>query len=324
MLIAEGRGAALDSEIQELISFGRRLQGLGAGTMGLWLLGGEGEALAYEVAEKSGISVTLIEGEELKDYLNEVFCQVIAAEIGAADPSFVCTSHTSRGWEWAPYVAARIGAACLCGVDGLMEYEGRFCFQKEIYGGKLKGLYAVSAATTVITIQPGAFKDDGPTASTQPALVTRKRVHPKARRSRYGGRKQAVAHTTRITSAPVIVAVGNGIGEPDHMELIHRLARRLPKAEVAGTRIICDRGWLGYDRQVGVTGATVSPALYLAFGISGASQHVMGMRGAGLVVAVNRDKSAPIFNEADICIVEDILQFIPLLESACERAMNLR
>ncbi|MBT3258785.1 MAG: electron transfer flavoprotein subunit alpha/FixB family protein, partial [Deltaproteobacteria bacterium] len=90
-------------------------------------------------------------------------------------------------------------------------------------------------------------------------------------------------------------------------------------AAVAGTRIVCDRGWLGYNGQVGVTGASVSPDLYLACGISGASQHVTGMRGSGFVIAINTDPHAPMFNEADICIVENVIHFIPLLEDACAR-----
>ena len=92
----------------------------------------------------------------------------------------------------------------------------------------------------------------------------------------------------------------------------------LPKAAVAGTRILCDRGWLGYHLQVGVTGATVAPALYVALGISGASQHVMGMRASGFVIAVNSDRQAPIFNEADVGIVEDITSFIPLVLETLE------
>ena len=120
----------------------------------------------------------------------------------------------------------------------------------------------------------------------------------------------------------VFLAAGNGIGEEENLLLIQRLAERLPKAMVAGTRIVCDRGWLGYDRQVGVTGATVAPALYIACGISGASQHVMGMRGSGFVIAINTDAQAPICAEADVCIVEDLKEFIPLLLEIYEKQLE--
>ena len=109
------------------------------------------------------------------------------------------------------------------------------------------------------------------------------------------------------------MTAGNGIGKAENLRWIHGLAERLPNAMAAGTRIVCDRGWLPYDRQVGVTGATVAPALYLACGVSGASQHLMGMRASGFVVSVNRDPQAPICAEADLCVVADLTAFLPAL-----------
>jgi electron transfer flavoprotein alpha subunit len=200
-------------------------------------------------------------------------------------------------------------------VDGVVASRGRICFQRDIFGGKLKGLYASNAATTIITVQPGVFRFAAASDSS-PGTVDCKRLECQPVRTRYLGMKQTAAETSDITTAPILVAVGNGIGDRSNMALIHHLAEMLPKAAVAGTRIVCDRGWLGYDRQVGITGSSVSPTLYIACGISGASQHVMGMRGAKFVVAINTDPRAPIFNEADICIVEDIIHFIPLIEKA--------
>ncbi|MFO7599853.1 MAG: electron transfer flavoprotein subunit alpha/FixB family protein, partial [Candidatus Desulfacyla sp.] len=172
-----------------------------------------------------------------------------------------------------------------------------------------------------ISLQLGLFKFTPADGSPQ-GRVIHKDATCRSGRTRYRGTRQAEADTTDITTAPILVAVGNGIGDQENVSLAHRLARCLPKAAVAGTRIICDRGWLGYDRQVGVSGAIVTPSLYIACGISGASQHVMGMRGAGYVIAINTDPRAPIFNEADICIVEDITRFIPLIEDACARIVN--
>jgi electron transfer flavoprotein alpha subunit len=319
MLVAACHNGRADSEIYDLIAFGERLQGMGAGAMGVWILGEDVEPAARDVARRTGIQVTAIRGEGFADYLNETFRAVISREMEAIQPAFVCAAHTSRGWEWAPGLAARTGAACVCGVDGLVESRGRICFQREVYGGKVKGLYASSAATTIITVQPGIFKFDTPAASPPPAPAIHKRVAGPAGRTRFMGFRQGEADTSHIRSAPIIVAVGNGIGDRKNMKLIHHLAGLLPRAEVAGTRIICDRGWLGYDRQVGVTGASVSPKLYLACGISGASQHLVGMRGARFVIAINTDPRAPMFNEADMCIVEDMIPFIPMIEEACAR-----
>jgi len=319
MLVTACHKGRLDPEIYDLIAFGRKLQELGGGAMGIWILGDGVDTAAQKLTEQVGLPVAVVQGEGLSHYLTETFCAVVAQEIKALQPVFVCTGHTSRGWEWAPAVAARTGAGCICGVDGLVEFQGRLCFQRDLYGGKIKGLYASSAETTVITVQPGIFKFEPPAEISPAAPVIRKDVSCPLGSSRFLGSKKAETDSTHITSAPIIVAVGNGLGDEGNMKLVHRLAKCLPRAEVAGTRILCDRGWLEYSRQVGVTGASVTPALYLACGISGASQHVVGMRGAKFVIAINTDPAAPIFNEADVCIVEDIIQFMPLMEDAFER-----
>ena len=119
--------------------------------------------------------------------------------------------------------------------------------------------------------------------------------------------------TAGISEADVIVAAGQGFGEEENLELARQLAAVFPKSAIAGSRIVCDLGWLGYGCQVGVTGATVSPRLYIACGISGAVQHVTGMRGSGFIVAINKDPAAAIFQMADVCVVEDLITFIPIL-----------
>lgn len=132
------------------------------------------------------------------------------------------------------------------------------------------------------------------------------------------GRTPSEGGFADISEANVIVAAGNGIGSEDNLVWIQRLADLFPRAAIAGSRLVCDRGWLDYQQQVGVTGASVAPALYIACGISGATQHRMGMRGSEYVVAINTDPNAPMFNEADICIVEDLIEFIPLVLDACQ------
>jgi electron transfer flavoprotein alpha subunit len=320
MLVAGCTQGRIQSEDDDLIAFGRALQKLDGGAMGIWILGDHLETTADALARRSGLDVTAIQGPGLADYLNETHGEVLLGEIRAVKPRYVCTAHTSRGWDWAPMVAVRSGADCITAVDGVDLCEGRIRFQRELYGGKVKGLYASDTATTVITVQPGVFRSASEYAPATPAgSVFPKPWAGKPERTRHEGTRAATADTSDITAAPIVVAVGNGIGDEENLAMIHRLAGRLPKAAVAGSRIVCDRGWLAYSRQVGVTGATVAPALYIACGISGASQHVMGMRGARFVVAINTDPRAPIFNEADVCIVEDVVRFIPLLEEVLLR-----
>lgn len=321
MVVAETDKDSVHPETYALIAFGRRLQSLGAGAMGIWLIGGDVAGAAEEIAAHSGIPVTAVQCAGWPGYVCEAYTALLAAEISAANPSFICAAHNSRGWEWAPGTAARIGAGCICGVDDVSASQGRIYFQKDAYGGKVKGFFTSHTATTLITVLPGSSSFTPPSDSP-PGAVTLKTWSWSPENVCHGGTRPSGTDAADITAAPIVVAVGNGIGGRENMSLIHRLAALLPKAAVAGTRIVCDRGWLGYDRQVGVTGASVTPALYVACGISGASQHVMGMRGAKFVIAINTDPRAPIFNEADICVVEDIIRFIPLLEAACARLAN--
>jgi len=321
MVIAACTSGRVQPETYDLIAFGQSLQALGVGTMGVWILGEAIDEAAQDIARQSGLQVTAVQCAGPSNYMSEHYVTLLTEEIEAARPAFVCAAHTSQGWEWAPAVAARIGAGCICGVDGLVASQGRICFKKDVYGGKVKGLFFTNTGTTVISVLPGVFKFT-PTAGSPSGTVIHKRATCRPGQTRYLGIRQARTDTADITAASVIVAVGNGIGHQENMTLIHRLAKLLPKAAVAGTRIVCDRGWLGYNHQVGITGASVAPALYMACGISGASQHVMGMRGAKWVIAINTDPRAPIFNEADICIVEDITRFIPLIEEACAQSVN--
>jgi electron transfer flavoprotein alpha subunit len=276
------------------------------------LLGEGGEAVAREMTALDAIDVTAISGPGLVPYTGEAYRRVLAEEIRNLRPALVLTPQTARGAEWAPALAAELGCGCISAIDGVRAGKGEICFQKDLYGGKVKGLFAPGPGTTFLTVQPGAFAGRHPAAQGQGGLET-KSVQFRQRTEAHLGSLPAPGNASDLNAAAIIVAVGNGIGSADNLSLIQELAARLPRAAVAGSRIVCDRGWLGNHQQVGVTGATVAPALYLACGISGAVQHRAGMRGSRFVVAINTDPGAPIFNEADLCIVEDLTTFIPLL-----------
>jgi electron transfer flavoprotein alpha subunit len=161
-------------------------------------------------------------------------------------------------------------------------------------------------------MQPGIFKPDQQSDQKSGRVVIRK-VAAKAHQWRSMGVKQVAMTAKGIAEAEVVVAAGQGIGDKDNLDLINQLAAIFAKPAIAGSRIVCDLGWLEYGCQVGVTGATVSPQLYLACGISGAIQHISGMRGSDFIVAINQDPAAAIFQVADVCVVEDLKSFIPVL-----------
>jgi len=324
MLVAPFASKGVAPPIDELVAFGRELQALKGGALGIWILGEGVDDPALAIADRYGLPVTAMRTPGLSHYRSEVFVGLLAQEIAAETPTVVCALHTSQSWEWVPAVAARIQAGCICGVDGILPCEGRLCFQKELYGGKVKGLFASDATATVLTILPGVFTTALPYPTGPAGPITYKEAVWESEKTRYAGIRQGGAGAADIDAAPIIVGVGNGIGNQENIALAEQLAAVLPGAVVAGTRILCDRGWLGYDRQVGISGVTVAPALYIACGISGASQHVLGMRGARFVVAINTDPRAPIFNEADVGVVEDIIGFLPLMAGACVRLLTER
>jgi electron transfer flavoprotein alpha subunit len=287
------------------------------GAVRVLLLGSNLDDTAAQIATHSGYDVAFIADPAVADYTHEAYRQILAPWIQAAAPSLVIAANTASGAEWAPSVAVEIDAGCITGVDHVDSIDGSICFFKDLYGGRVKGKYAATAGTTIVTVQPGSFQPQ-PSGVVEPGTVTEINRSVQLDRTQFLGVVEPMTQTTDFNDAEVIVAAGMGIGERDNLEWIDRLASLFSKAAVGGTRLICDRNWLSYERQIGVTGATVAPALYIACGISGAAQHRMGMRGAGFVVAINTDPHAPIFAEADIGIVEDLVPFIQQVIKACE------
>jgi electron transfer flavoprotein alpha subunit len=324
IIVADAMGDRVDPTTYEMLAFARRLQALAAGRIRIWMLGEASEDAAREVARRCGVNVTVLRCPGLSHYQGEAFRSLLVPALAATAPRYVITVHSSGGAEWAPAVAARLDAGCIGGVDGLGTEDGRIWFSKDRYGGKVKGRYASDASTTVLTVQPGCFPfqnrpEENRSAEKTSGRVTVETMTWQPEQTRLTGVMPAVAKAANLKDAQIVVAAGNGIGAEENLQWIYGLAERLPKAMVAGTRILCDRGWLGYDRQVGVTGVSVAPALYIACGISGASQHVMGMRGSGFVIAINADPQAAICSEADVCIVADINVFIPMVLEVYEK-----
>ena len=167
--------------------------------------------------------------------------------------------------------------------------------------------------TAVLTIMPGAFKAKGRIDKSSSGSYEIIKSDYSPQKTKMLKTIQAEKDDYPITEADVIVSAGRGIGKKENLEYIYSLAGIFKRAAIGASRPICDIGWLGYKHQVGTTGKTVAPKLYIACGISGTIQHLSGIKGANLIVALNTDPNAPIFNTADYCLVEDIITFIPML-----------
>jgi electron transfer flavoprotein alpha subunit len=190
-------------------------------------------------------------------------------------------------------------------------------------GGKIVAHVRPESDAAMVTVQPGSFEVTT-SQDTVPGAVDIRRVDFEPRRSRSLGVTIGQAEDSGLQEADIIVSAGRGIGKRENLDLIDRLAALFPKSAVGGTRPVCDLGWLEYKKQVGLTGATVTPELYFACGISGAQQHLSGMRGAQFIVAVNSDPHAAIFNVADVCVVEDVTTFIPAFINEWEQSQPAR
>jgi len=233
-------------------------------------------------------------------------------------------ANTTQGMDLAPGLAVRLNAACVTGVESVERDGDRVCFSRSMLGGKVSAQVSLSAETAVVTVQPGAFQSCEPVdcrvstaiADADEDRVEFRKMEYSPRRSRSLGVREGQPKDSALSEARVIVAAGRGVGSQENLQLVRQLSEIFPSAAFAASRPLCDLGWVEYPRQVGLTGAVVAPELYVACGISGALQHVVGMRGSGFVVAINSDPNAAMFADADVCVVEDLSMFIPILVEA--------
>ncbi len=291
------------------------------GTISLYVLADDPAPAMEQICSHTGHPVVGIAADSLSAYNAESYRAVLSRVLSEIEPAYVVVAHTARGIDFAPALAAVLNGTCITGVEKMETTAAGPVFARSIVNGKKTARLRPDARPAVITVSPAMF----PPKSLQQAAGTNPRTkhvpYPPGQ-IRPLGIKPAPADTDSLDAADVIVAAGNGIGDEANLTLVHRLASHFPKSAVAGSRPVCDKQWLPYNRQVGVTGAVVRPRLYIACGISGASQHVAGMREAGFIAAINRDPNAAIFNTADICIVEDISVFLPILSDRIRQGSN--
>lgn len=293
----------------ELAAGAKRLAGWLGLEARLVLLGDQPEELARQAAEASGLPVTAVRAPGLSGFSGEAYRQVLADLLPAWDAVVVLTGHTTSGLDWLPGLAARLGAACVSGVEGMRLCDGRPVFTRATLHGKLVEEVAPRTWPLCLTLQPGALAAWVTPANTPGAVEVNEVAMPDCR-SQVQDLPGEVGADAALGQATVVLAAGLGMGGPENLEVLRHLAALFPNAALAGSRPVCDLGWLPYRQQVGLTGATVTPRLYLACGISGARQHTVGMQGAGFIVAISHDPQAAIFNLADVCLVEELPAFL--------------
>jgi len=267
------------------------------------------DSLSSELAHRTGLEVIGVAGDSFREYCAEAYVRFLVPFFRGLGDVFIVVPHTSRGIDFAPQLSVGINACCITAVDGVGEGG---TFLRPLYGGRFRGEIRPDRPSAVLTVLPGAFKpdDDVPLSPGKVRIVPAGNITISTRCS---GIREAVHANASLSRAEVVVSVGRGLGGPEKLPLVRVLSSLFPKSAIGATRAVCDLGWLDYTHQIGSTGNTVAPRLYLACGISGAVQHISGMMNSQLIVAVNTDPDAAIFRVAHYGIVEDLSTFMPLL-----------
>ena len=281
------------------------------------LPGAQTEALAAEAATKGVAKVVRMEHALLGAYTADAFTIAFEQFIATEQPDYMIFPHTYQVRDYAPALAARLGQVLIGDVTAIAEGT---TFIRQLMQGRLSGEYRhAGGGTCFVSVQSGAFRADQLQSGAAAVDIFTPTIDAKQIRTKPGEPFRGSAQTVDLGSAQFIVSVGRGIKEAENLPLVQELAAALG-AELAASRPICDNGWLPIERQVGSSGQTVAPKLYLAVGISGAIQHLVGMKGSQCVVAINKDADAPIFEVADYGIVGDLFEVVPALTEAIKAA----
>jgi electron transfer flavoprotein alpha subunit len=319
LVVAEQRQGVLNRASSEAIA---AAQALAAGMpIKVAVLGDSIGGVAQELARADVAEVLTVEHPLLGTYTPDAFTIAVQAVVASTSPAFVVLAHTYQARDFAPMLAARLKTTLVTDVIGVGGSGASATFTRPMFQGKLVATVRPKATgPCIVTFQIGAYRADAMrTGSGAPVKKLDVTIDAGAIRQKPEPPFQEAKQAVDLGQAERIVAVGRGIKSQEHLPLVQKLAAAMG-AEVAASRPICDNGWLPMERQVGSSGQTVAPKLYMALGISGAIQHLVGMKGSRTIVAINKDRDAPIFEVADYGIVGDLFEIVPALINELEKS----
>jgi electron transfer flavoprotein alpha subunit len=312
LIFIEHKLGTLNKTSLEAIAAGQKLAAETSQSITPVVLGSGNQSLAQDIAGYDAAKVVYVDSPQLADYTPDAYAAAVEHVVRTVDPQYVVMSHTYLVRDFAPKLAARFGKGLISDCIRMNVDAGKVTFTRRIFLGKLDAdVVSDAEAPLFVTFQSGAFRPDeavkgsGATIEEMPVDVSEPRMKPEPP-------FQEVKQAVDLSKADVIVAVGRGIKNKDNIALAEKLAEVLG-GDLAASRPICDAEWLPIDRQIGSSGQTVAPKLYIALGISGAIQHLVGMKNSQTIVAINKDPEAPIFDIADYGIVGDLFEALPVL-----------
>ncbi|PYX81217.1 MAG: electron transfer flavoprotein subunit alpha/FixB family protein [Acidobacteria bacterium] len=322
LVVVEQREGKFNRVSWETLTAGQALAADTGWALEAAVVGGRVESFAGEVAGKKVSKVYAIESANLEPYTPDAFVAALKQFLSSRLPKLVLMPHTYQVRDFVPKLATAMGRTAISDCIGYKKDGGKLVFTRQMFQGKLAADVSFTCdAPWFVTVQNGAFRGDKVEAgaSAAPVEMVKSEIPDGIIRNKpqevFKEAKQAVD----LTQAEIIVAVGRGIKEQKNIDLAKQLADAIG-GEIAASRPICDSGWLPMDRQIGSSGQTVAPKLYLALGISGAIQHIVGMKGSRTIVAVNKDSAAPIFEIADYAVVGNLFDIVPPLIEEVKKA----
>ncbi len=295
LLVAEYRDGELLGSTYDLVAFAQKI----SATSAMFLVGSGSALPQYDG------TLYLADSSKYSEFNPAVHKQLLLDVIEREQPDMVVFSHSSYGWDLAPRIALALKAAQVSEVVDIVDGVP----VTPVCNAKLRREVKAKTSQTVVTLQAGAFSLNSDPAGTPTVEHIDTDTLPQVE---FGGYEESEEGGVDLSKAEVIVSAGRGIGKPENLEVIQGLATAL-KGEYGASRPVVDSEWADHSRQVGTTGQTVSPKLYVACGISGAIQHLAGMKKSEFVVAINTDRDAPIGEVADVLVVADLKQFVPAL-----------
>jgi electron transfer flavoprotein alpha subunit len=281
-------------------------------------IGGQARELASSAAKNAVSEVLILQKPELEEYTADGYSEAIKQVIEIEKPKSVLFGHTYQVRDYLPRISALLAKPLITDAIGFEANDGRITFVKNVFNGKLTANISTNVESPVlVSFQAAAFSVDNLISGEALTRTIDVTLESGVIKSQPEAPFQEAAGDVDLTSANIIVSVGRGIGKEENIPLVEALASAI-KGEIGSSRPIVDAGWLPNSRQVGSSGQNVAPNLYLALGISGAIQHVVGMKGSKNIVAINKDQDAPIFEVADYGLVGDIIEILPKLTEALQ------
>jgi electron transfer flavoprotein alpha subunit len=317
LIVTEIQGGKVREASFELVTLARKLAETSGREVKSLVIGNGVADTASEFGSRGGGETFVADDALLADYNVEAWGKAIRAAVDAAEADIVLISNTPSGWDIAPRIAAGLDAAFASDCFDAKVEDGKLVVYRRVFNGKLNAQLSCAEGSAVISVQPGACE---PFEGSTDGSATKLSLDLSGLRAKFVELKEAAATGVDLTKADIVVSGGRGVGNPEKFpEVIQPLADALGGA-MGASRPVVDAGWLPHAHQVGSSGQVVTPKLYIACGISGAIQHLVGMKNSNYIIAINKDADAPIFEVANLGVVGDLFEVVPKLTAAVSAA----